>query len=833
MDSAQDWQSDPAHAVPHHWADTMDLSNQEPSIQEPATLEPDLTTPAALSSWSGSHFNKPSVVLSTGSMLMSQEEIDQTRNFELYRLHSVSFELNQGDTLVFIDYPVHHKEVLKHTDCHGIIYKSQQIRLHSSKLLETGSSKFAEMLSPTYQFRIQRRRKMVNKLVDGIKYLLDLTPPSEGDELVFQMTELSLTPGIIKWWSSSLTNDVDPWLVCGHDDICVCSRQPEADTNDQEQRDSTESETKSTENAKRSHNRKPPLPLEPETALQMKARGESSTYETPSYRFIPDYCPIRHRNGIVRLLMLIEGKGVILDSASRLWTLVKLGNIFDCASILRDRVTQWIMHGQNITFIEVLPEEALQIAFSLKMPQITESAFRILVNELALKLAADEEPHGDHSQTTIFGRRTGDLPDELSNLVQHAAQAFVARVSDINATMRNPSVFDFWEIEEWNTLRAIEQILAKEDTPLGREALAKIRILIKSLYSEVRSAWDQVTTTAPSYNHATYQSIDKDRLTYMDTKDFERAPIVMQEFNPVQMLLCAPTYNDVGVLLDGRRYRYSNSKLDGYKDRSYQSLVDDATNALRIFLGCYLSHAQNPVWASVPQTLPFPVSNMAGPVSKPIVSLDNLEMGIKKGLRPITFSWQRHGIEPPLNLTRHLLITLTDNELKFLPLWAGGCDDGTGGVFEDTLPAAVMGPNGPGPGFHTGLTIPSSPSSVSGSIIEDMDALRVWGSTTAASVNVHDSISTVYRSDQVIAEDKSFDSESFTVGGSEYADARYEIPADHQEMSEAINMTVETSDSESRSATEGHKSTSDESDDDMYMWNDDENDSDDSTDTIS
>lgn len=127
----------------------------------------------------------------------------------------VSFELNQGDTLVFIDYPVHHKGVLDYTDCNGIVYKSQKFQVHSSKLLETGSPKFAELLGPTYQFKIQRRRKMVNKLPDGIKYLLDLTPPSEGDELVFQMTELSLTPGIIKWWSSSILNGVDPFLVCG------------------------------------------------------------------------------------------------------------------------------------------------------------------------------------------------------------------------------------------------------------------------------------------------------------------------------------------------------------------------------------------------------------------------------------------------------------------------------------------------------------------------------------------------------------------------------------------------------------------------------------------
>ncbi|KAJ4270321.1 hypothetical protein NW762_002000 [Fusarium torreyae] len=769
-------------------------------------------------------------------MLMPQKEIDETRNFELYRLHSVSFELSQGDTLVFIDYPVHHKGVLNHTDCHGIIYKSQQFRVHSSKLLETGSSKFADMLGPTYQFRIQRRRKMVNKMPEGIKYLLDLTPPSEGDDLVFQMTELSLTPGIIKWWSSSLMNDVDPWLVCGHDDVCMCNRLPKASADDKEQHDSTSPTKDNPEspldltNPTENGQQKPSLPIKPEFALQMKARNENEHYETPPYRHIPDYCPIRHRNGIVRLLMLIEGKGVILDSATRLWTLVKLGNIFDCGSILRDRVTQWIMHGQNITFVEVLPEEALQIAFSLQIPQITENAFRILVNELALKLAADTKPNPHVAQTTtIFGRKLGDLPDELDNLVQHAAQALVERVSDINAMMRNPRLFDFWDIEEWKKLRWLEQMLEKETSPLSQSALNSLRLLMKALYFEVGHMWDDVMTTPPTYNHETYISIDQDRLTYVEPKDFEKATIIMQDFNSVQMLLCAAPYNDLGVLLDGRRYRNSRCTLSGYKQRTYRTLLDDTTNAVRFFLTCVPRESKRSLWASIFPDELFPTMGVGRPLSNPMVSLDALEAGVKKGLRPITLSWLRHDIEPPLNITRHLLLTLTDNELKFLPLWAGGCDDGTGGVFEDPIPSTEMGPNGPGPAYHTGHTIPSAPSSITGSMVEDMDQLRVWGSTTGASINVHDSISTVYRQDQVIADDKSIASESFTMGGSDdYANARFAIPADHQDMGEAVNMTVETTDSESTSATEGWNSTNDDSDDDVYMF-----DSDDSTDTIS
>jgi hypothetical protein len=56
------------------------------------------------------------------------------------------------------------------------------------------------------------------------------------------------------------------------------------------------------------------------------------------------------------------------------------------------------------------------------------------------------------------------------------------------------------------------------------------------------------------------------------------------------------------------------------------------------------------------------------------------------------------------------LLCLGDEEFKFLPLWAGGMDDGSGGVFEQEIPPAEKGPIGPGPSFHTGSTANSAAS---------------------------------------------------------------------------------------------------------------------------
>lgn len=64
--------------------------------------------------------------------------------------------------------------------------------------------------------------------------------------------------------------------------------------------------------------------------------------------------------------------------------------------------------------------------------------------------------------------------------------------------------------------------------------------------------------------------------------------------------------------------------------------------------------------------------------------------------------------------TRHVetLVSLSDKEFALLPLWAGGMNDGSGGVFATEVPFAERGaPNQPGPSYHTGSTLNSAANS--------------------------------------------------------------------------------------------------------------------------
>ncbi len=118
------------------------------------------------------------------------------------------------------------------------------------------------------------------------------------------------------------------------------------------------------------------------------------------------------------------------------------------------------------------------------------------------------------------------------------------------------------------------------------------------------------------------------------------------------------------------------------------------------------------------------------------------------------------GLDLPLPLSEHLLLNLRENDFRFLPLWAGGDDDGSGGVFQTVVPAAEMGPNGPGPVYHTGYTVASE---VSGHEELNFETLSL-GSTEKGlrSDAAKDSASTIISDHDVLSVSGSFESEAFT-----------------------------------------------------------------------
>ncbi|KAK2065057.1 hypothetical protein LY76DRAFT_531912 [Colletotrichum caudatum] len=750
----------------------------------------------------------------------------EERRYSQVMLHDIQGELFEGDTLVFVDFPTPSKPSAG-VDCYLYAWNSVHFRMHSQKLLDTGSTKFSEMLNPTYQFRVQRRRKLVNKLPEGVKYVLDLTPPSEGDELVFQMTETSLTPGIIKWWTACDKHGVEACIVSGHDDVCSCWRVPVSKTDDDtDVADGKNSATDADRDQKQKtdshldYDTKQALPQSLQVdsmphymrliqrgyasneglavkLLQKKLEGDFTSELGPAHRQIPDYCPVRHRVDILRLMCIIAGKRVIIDSAPLVWTLVAVAKILDCTSVLRDPILQWIMSSNNTVFIEVLPEESFQIGVALKLDQITRSAFRILVNELALEEAARPTGIPKAAAYTVFGRKRHDPGDDLNNLIQHAARAMLERVSELVNRLVRETIFDDMQNPEWMRLQNLIGMLSSAPDD---KSFKKARYHALVLANFLRSTWkDHVIRDLfqEPLEAGLSRNADNHLATYVDAQHFDPLDTVYLQFNNVQKALCSFLYQTVSM----KWSRIASIFSMGSQRHRFESIVKNLRHALQELDINHPDLGEDLACRGLlylPQTalVPNGAEGGGGPIYRylrPAFDSAAFELPIHDILVPFQQECIRSDFEIKMNVTPHLLLNLHHSELKFLPLWAGGDDDGTGGVFEHSLPPAHYGPAGPGPAYHTGATIPSDASSTSGSISSELRHLRLeeGGSTVGpGSIDVQDGISTVFNPARVVADDRSIRTESFTDGESEYGDARYAVPANGQSVADALSAAV-------------------------------------------
>lgn len=199
------------------------------------------------------------------------------------------FALSIGDTLVYIEFPS--------TDLAFDTEGSHRLRtktyyVHSHNLLRTGSAVFKKLLSPKAQERAKKigGYNSANPLPEGIKYVLNLTPPDDGDEAVDLISALCCPLGIRYWYLTVTDKSASTiTLVSGHDEY---------------------------------------------TRVVYQGKDKPVKVTGNTIVDVLDYCHIRHRFGIEALLRLIEGFSPVLDSAPKAWTLAVLGKYFDCENVV-------------------------------------------------------------------------------------------------------------------------------------------------------------------------------------------------------------------------------------------------------------------------------------------------------------------------------------------------------------------------------------------------------------------------------------------------------------------------------------------------------------------
>lgn len=86
----------------------------------------------------------------------------------------------QGNTFIYIDAPQRQPEQDEYDYERYIKRYDAPILMHSDTLTRY-SPVLARLFGPTLQYRFLRRRKLANRLPSHVKYVIDLTPPSEGE----------------------------------------------------------------------------------------------------------------------------------------------------------------------------------------------------------------------------------------------------------------------------------------------------------------------------------------------------------------------------------------------------------------------------------------------------------------------------------------------------------------------------------------------------------------------------------------------------------------------------------------------------------------------------
>ncbi|KAH8808726.1 hypothetical protein F5884DRAFT_793140 [Xylogone sp. PMI_703] len=776
--------------------------------------------------------------------------------------------LTEGDTMVFISYPNN----IRALDPMGFP-RARYRMVNSENLLKTGSTVFARLLSDTAQARIRRRKGYTEDgdLPKGVKYVLDLTPPNEGDDAVELISELSCPIGFRQWYSAKIRCGVPESLVGGDDEVYRLPASPPVPPETSSMAQKSDSSIASAVDRESKANRKPLFEEKTESPDEdyilrqtiekskkefledAMAMGDMPKRQTED-KEVPEYCPIRHRVGIERLLQCIEGDDPKLDSAPKVWTLFVLAKYFDCTRVVLDYITSWLIVEPNCQILEILPDTCLKIGVGLRNSAVTRTTFGILVSEEALSIASRRQGKrdADDHHTTQFLRPKETIDEDWLNCIQHASQDFHDRIVKVAEDLLDERMLWFQEMPEYRKichfedhnnltklrpgleyhrrLRTIQNLVTKlRHYVRGRISQCLLADLtIKQLATGLRhraaerngpselsfgEIWDSFSGEERLMTRIFWQNLldatwDVE-LTNMNaaslfwSNDLDRLPFNIKHshipttlsevldacnhlnwaisaatnekgFQELHQPSAAPPVDDFPSLIDD-----DDLKLEPVTP-TYSSLYDPDHAYHQARQAAMKRASTSTTWSpKAPKIFgdDYEVDKKASPIDIPIrqkpkpsddvldlpdfspiqttsekndapilVQALNMYAAVSRSKSPpvgaeITqttpfFSIHRFMEQVSSHIKRlcndtlrntspdfdsctltDTLLCLDDREFKYLPLWAGGNEDGTGGVFDDLLPAAEAGPSGPGPAFHTGLSLDSS--SRDGSVSEN------------------------------------------------------------------------------------------------------------------
>lgn len=416
----------------------------------------------------------------------------------------------------------------------------------------------------------------------------------------------------------------------------------------------------------------------------------------------------------------------------------------------------------------------MRIASIIRAPVLAFAAFRILVNEHALVIAGGNVREQARKNTTIFGRRKSgclsgtEQADMVMRMVEHAGVAMAERYKQAIDNISGPNALDILGVPEWKHLTLLDQVIPNELS-------LSVRRTYNALMDEIRAVISRFVTKCVDtprnnrlFSHAAKARWDASEvgLSYLVSKQDSLAEFslctVHSSLNKYQRALCPFVWLELRDLF--------------ISDHTSQQ---DVYGAAMAFSEAFEYADKNKILLPGPRPEGFDLHSRD--------TYRSLFENAKSNLSDYAAEFsQRPDADFGYSITQHMVLSLNEKEMDYLRF-----EDET--VYETDIPEAELGPTGPGPAFHTGITVPSA----SDSVVDGMDGMAIRSddgrSTIVGSVTAQDSFSTVYGRNRVLTPSASMPSERFTddAMSADVAEAEYAVPAMHQSRGQALATYVE------------------------------------------
>lgn len=408
-----------------------------------------------------------------------------------------------------------------------------------------------------------------------------------------------------------------------------------------------------------------------------------------------------------------------------------------------------------------MPEVSLELFWDLKVLEVVRGTFSILTVEGALELlGVPTDPNYDGAMmfnthrfgpTTIFGRKRDALPDDIANAIQHARDGLSERTRVTLSQLRSDAVFDFLGLKdmadkgipEWDHLSNIGETLGC--TIPGRSAHATVKppVPVVTAYTEdqqiclqgLRAAYDELASTLVEYFHnrlmesftgddINFAPVDRDRRCYVPRSQFTCTSDIYKQLNAEQRLLTVYPWSKLRA----------KAEADTKDHFFFQPVRGGSTlDQLAMVFDQYLLNSM---------TLFSQLATYRKRRSGGGMAFFRLEIFRGEYVEAMRSMYEKRKVGNLDFLTRsqHLALGSAEEELRYLPMWAGGYDDELGGIYDsEFVPNSENGPSGPGPAFHTAGSVPTEVSTIApstptigGTTSDDDDAVTEGRSLAAA-----------------------------------------------------------------------------------------------------